>query len=383
MSSGGGQPENCAARAIREEVQHDSHAQGCARRDCRRARRGRRPDRRDDRNRQGSDGAEEHEGAAILYAYPIKIGTILTGNKGSWSGEPPKITYKYQWLRCNDNGEACTKITNATGTTYTVVSADSRHTIRLAVQATNDDGTAKAEANATSVVPAGPGAPNEQAPPQISGQAVVGQTLTATTGAWKGDQPISYSFKWQSCTSNLSSCPNNGAAGNTYNVAAGDVGKRIRVKVLAKNAAGQTAGLSDPTAIVSESGGGGGGNGSSVPVTSLVGGDRLIVDTVSFSPNPVTSRSQPIRVTIKIKDNKGKLVRGAFVSIVSTPVLTSTPEAAQTDSNGMVVYSITPRSDFPLRTGYSVQFYVKGYREGDPTLGGVSGGRLVQVATRG
>ncbi len=319
---------------------------------------------------------------SITYVYPIKVGTVLTGNKGKWTPETGN-SYASQWLRCNDNGESCQKIANATGGKYTVVSADAKHTIRLDVTATNGNDSTTARANATAVVPANPNAPSVTVPPAISGQAVVGKTLTATTGTWVGTQPISYTFKWQSCTSNLSSCPGNGATGNTYTVAAGDVGKRIRVKVIAKNSAGQTPGLSNPTAIVSESGGGGGGGGgSSVPVSSLVAGDRLVVDTVSFSPNPVTSTSQSIRVTIKIKDNKGKLVKGAFVSIVSTPVVTSTPDAAQTDSNGIVVYTIQPKSNFPIKTGYSVQFYVKGYRQGDPTLAGVSGGRLVQVATK-
>jgi hypothetical protein len=322
---------------------------------------------------------------SIIYVYPIKVGTVLTGDVGKWN-PPSGLSFAHQWLRCNDNGESCQKITNATGDKYTVVSADAKHTIRLDVTARNAAGEkTTVRANATSVIPANPNAPNETAPPQISGQAVVGKTLTATTGSWKGTQPISYTFKWQSCTSNLSSCPNNGAGGNTYTVAAGDVGKRIRVKVIAKNSDGQTPGLSDPTAIVSESGGGGGGggNGSSVPVSSLVAGDRLVVDTVQFSPNPVTSRSAPIRVTIKITDNKGKLVKGAFVDFRSTPILTSSPTAAQTDSNGIVVYTITPRSDFPLKTGYSVQFFAKAYRQGDPTLAGVSASRLVQVATQG
>ena len=319
---------------------------------------------------------------SISYVYPIKIGTVLNGNKGSWSGTAP-ITFKAQWLRCNDNGEACSKIANATGSKYTVVSADATHTIRLDVTASNSAGSATARANATAEVPANPSAPAETAPPQIKGEAVVGKTLTATTGTWKGTQPISYSFKWQSCTSSTS-CANNGASGNTYTVASADVGKRIRVKVLAKNADGETAGLSDPTAVVTSSGGGGGGGGgSSVAVGSLVAGDRLVVDMVNFSPNPVTSTSTPIQVKIKITDNKGKLVRGAFVSIVSTPVRTSTPTAAPTDSNGIVIYSIQPRPDFLIKTGFSTQFYVKAYREGEPTLAGVSGGRLVQVATQG
>jgi hypothetical protein len=315
----------------------------------------------------------------VTYVYPIKVGTILTGNRGSWNGAN---SFVYHWGRCNDNGEACTKINNATSLVYTVVNADEGHTLRLRVTASNADGDTTAVANATSEVPIKPGAPVELSPPAISGQAVVGETLTATTGKWKGNQPISYTFKWQSCTPNLSSCPANGANGNTYTVKGADTGKRLRVKVIAKNNAGQTAALSDPTAKVTEAGGGGGGGGSSVPASSLVAGDRLIVDTVHFSPNPVTSRSTPITVQITVKDNKGKFVRGALVSMVSTPVVTSSPTPAETDSNGSVAYTVQPESDFPIKNGYSVQFYVKAYRAGDPTLGGVAGARLVQVGTR-
>ena len=210
---------------------------------------------------------------------------MLNGNKGNVDGTAP-ISYASQWLRCNDNGESCQKITNATGKNYTVVSADAKHTIRLDVTASNADGNDDRPGERDERGPGQPECPGETAPPEISGQAVVGKTLTATTGSWKGTQPISYTFKWQSCTSNLSSCPGNGATGNTYTVAAGDVGKRIRVKVIAKNSDGQTPGLSDPTAIVSESGGGGGGNGSSVPASSLVAGDRMIVDTVHVLAEP-------------------------------------------------------------------------------------------------
>jgi hypothetical protein len=314
---------------------------------------------------------------SIIYVYPIKVGTVLNGKPGSWSGAQP-ITFKYQWLRCDDNGQACTNIPNQVSLTYTTVGADATHTIRFQVTASNKDGATTATSNATSEIPKGPGAPSEKTPPTISGRAEAGQTLTATTGTWTGTQPISFTFKWQTCNSSVSSCAANGATGNTYTIPAGDVGKRLRVRVIAKNSAGETAGLSDPTDVVKASG----ASGPSVPVESLVGGDRLVVDTVSFNPNPVTSTSQPIQVTIKIKDDKGKLVRGAEVSIVSTPVRTSTPTPAKTDSAGIVIYTIQPRSDFLIKTGFSTQFYVKAYRAGEPTLAGVSGGRLVQVATK-
>jgi hypothetical protein len=314
---------------------------------------------------------------SITYVFPINVGTDLTGDKGSWSGAQP-ISFAFQWLRCNDNGESCKAITNATGTTYTVVNADQGHTLRLDVTASNKDGKTTVRANATSQVPVKTGQPVEVTPPTVSGQAVVGQKLVGQTGTWNGNQPISFTFKWQTCNAAVTSCPATGATGNTYTVRAADVGRRVRVKVIAKNSVGNTAGLSEPTGKVKESG----GTGGSVAVGSLQAGDRLVVEAVHFSPNPVTSKVSPIRVRITVTDQKGTPVRGALVSMVSTPVVTSSPTPAKTDSTGLVVYTIEPESDFPIRNGYSVQFYVKAYREGDPTLAGISGSRLVQVGTR-
>ncbi len=319
----------------------------------------------------------------ITYVYPIKVGTTLTGNKGSWNGTTP-LDYAYQWLRCDDNGLNCQKKTNATGTTYTVVSGDANHTIRLDVTASNSDGKATARANATAEVPGSAKAPVETAPPTVSGSAVVGEQLSATRGTWQGTQPINYTIHWQACNEAITSCTANGATGTTYTVAKSDVGKRLRVKVVATNSAGNSSGLSDTTAVAKDtsSGGGGGGSGNAVPVSDVgPAGERLIVDKVTFNPNPVTTRNVPIRVTITVKDTKGRLVKGALVFFRSTPIVTSTPTDAATDSNGTVTYSIQPLSTFPIKNGYSVQFFVKAYKSGDPTLAGISGTRLVQVAT--
>ena len=123
---------------------------------------------------------------SILYVYPIKIGTVLNGNKGEWSSTTP-ISYYTTWQRCDTNAQACQKIANVENkATYTVVGADAGHTIRFYVTASNKDGKTTAHSNATSVVPNGPGAPAETAPPKIKGEAVVGKTLTATTGAGRG-----------------------------------------------------------------------------------------------------------------------------------------------------------------------------------------------------
>ncbi len=308
----------------------------------------------------------------------VVVGATLSGDRGNWNGTEP-ITYMYQWLRCNEDAVNCKNITNATATTYTIVKDDAGHTLRFQVTAKNSDGSATAESNATGEVPGKANAPAEVSPPTVSGTAAVGQQLAASTGTWSGAQPISYTFAWQTCNAGVTSCSGTGKKGSTYTVAASDAGKRLRVKVTAKNSAGSSSGLSATTAVVA---GGGGGGGNTVKVQDVgPSGERLIVDKVVFNPNPVTSRNVPIRVTITVKDTKGRLVQGALVFIRSTPIVTSTPTDAPTGSDGTVSYSVQPRSDFPIKNGYSVQFFVKAYRSGDPTLSGISGTRLVQVAT--
>jgi hypothetical protein len=322
----------------------------------------------------------------IAAPYLVEVGTTLQGERGLWTGTEP-ISFTYKWLRCNADAQNCKAISGATATSYKITSSDVLATIRFEVKASNSDGATTADSNPTNQIQNKPGAPLMAAPPVVNGKAVVGKTLTATTGQWHGHKPISFVFNWQTCTTETS-CKGNGATGNTYTVAQSDLGKRVRVKVTATNDAGKTVGLSWPTDEIQASGGGGGGTtttvppGGSIPVGAVPANQRLVVDTVEFSPNPVTSRSTPITVRIRVKDTEGHLVSGALVFLRSTPIVTSTPTDAPTGNDGWVTYKIQPESDFPIKTGYSVQFYVKAYRQGEPTLGGIYGSRLVQVATK-
>ena len=119
--------------------------------------------------------------------------------------------------------------------------------------------------------------------------------------------------------------------------------------------------------------------GKSVDAADIPSGERLIVNKVVFNPNPVTSRSTPIQATITVKDTRGNYVRNAIVFIRSTPILTSGGDGQKTATDGTITYSLSPKSNFPLKNNYNVQFFVKAYRAGDPTLAGISGTRLVQV----
>jgi acid phosphatase type 7 len=80
-----------------------------------------------------------------------RVGDLLTANAGTWSGTQ-LIAYQYQWQDCDQAGGACVDIAAATSQTYVLTSGDLGHTVRVAVTASNDWGSAAASSNATAVV---------------------------------------------------------------------------------------------------------------------------------------------------------------------------------------------------------------------------------------
>jgi Ig domain of plant-specific actin-binding protein len=96
-------------------------------------------------------------------------------------------------------------------------------------------------------------APANTSLPTISGSAVVGSTLTATSGSWSGSTPMNFSFRWQRCNSGGNNCKNiNGANSQSYKLAKGDAGRRLRVSVTASNSDGSANATSGPTGVVSD-----------------------------------------------------------------------------------------------------------------------------------
>jgi hypothetical protein len=86
--------------------------------------------------------------------------------------------------------------------------------------------------------------------PSISGAAVEGQSVTADPGRWSGPART-YSFQWQRCDSSGAACSAIAAARkNTHLLVAADVGKTLRVTVVATNKNGSAAATSAPTAVV-------------------------------------------------------------------------------------------------------------------------------------
>jgi hypothetical protein len=115
-------------------------------------------------------------------------------------------------------------------------------------------------------------------------------------------------------------------------------------------------------------------------VSSLrAAGDRLVVTSVQFSPNPVTSETAPITVRVRVTNRGQNPVSGASVFMRATPRVVQ-GQTLQTGSDGWVTLTLVPNQLFPqTRDGFNVQFFIKASRPGDPGLGGIAGYRLVQV----
>jgi len=78
----------------------------------------------------------------------------------------------------------------------------------------------------------------DSSPPTISGVATEGQTLTEVHGSWS-NSPSGYAYQWQRCDATGANCqPITGATGQTYVLAATDLGSTIRVVETASNASG-------------------------------------------------------------------------------------------------------------------------------------------------
>jgi subtilisin family serine protease len=176
-----------------------------------------------------------------------QTGQVLVRGIGGWSGSAGLAVSNLQWQRCTSAGTGCAYVTNAG--TYTVTSADAGSTIKLSFTVSNPVGSVAASV-LSGVVGGAATPPANTTPPSVAGNAVAGQTLTASTGVWSGN-PTSYSYAWADCDATGANCSAvAGATGSTYQVQSNDVARTIRVTVTAANAGGASSATSAATAAV-------------------------------------------------------------------------------------------------------------------------------------
>jgi len=313
-------------------------------------------------------------------------GQTLTTTNGTWSGSTP-MSFQYRWLRCDSsgggiNGVNCTTIQGETRKTLVLTRADVGHRIRSRVIASNADGTASANSNATPgvVQPSSTaGRPVLASPPAISGTPQEGQTLTVSRGSWTGGQPQTYTYQWRRCDGNGGNCSDiSGATSSTYRVQAADIGHTLRARVTARNSIGTRSATTTPTAVVTKAGV---PAGNAISINDVALPNRLIIDRVRFSPVILRSRS-PFTARFRVVDTQGHPVQGALVFVVGIPFgNTTTPRELTTGPDGYVTFVIKPTVRLKMSRG-SQPFFVRARKAGDRLIGGVSTRRLVNLSVR-
>jgi hypothetical protein len=311
-------------------------------------------------------------------------GQTLTATDGTWSNSP--TSFAYQWMRCPPSGgEAdasdCVAIGGATTTAYVLAAGDVGSRLRFRVTATNADGSAPAASNATALVTATtPGPPNTQ-PPTITGQAVVGQALTASPGTWTGTG-ITFTYQWTRCDTAGAQCADiSGATATTYTLVAADAGRTLRVEVTAKNAAGETTVPSAQTAVVttaaSPATGCPTGTGP-IDVDDLSPPARLQVDRQQITPSVVTPNSRTIRIRFHVSACGGRSVEGALVYATPTPYQQFTATEQPTTADGWAVLTMRQLRYFPASGQQQLLVvFVRARKSGEDLLAGISTRRLV------
>jgi hypothetical protein len=134
-------------------------------------------------------------------------------------------------------------------------------------------------------------APQNTAPPTISGTPKEGSTLTANEGTWTGS-PTAFTYQWQRCASDGTACGDiTSGTAKTYVPTAGDVGHALRVVVTATNADGKTSATSAPTDVVGSKSGPANTVKPALSGAAVVGG-TLAVTNGSWSPTPTSFARQ-------------------------------------------------------------------------------------------
>ena len=175
----------------------------------------------------------------------LRAGETLTASTSGIADEDGMsgAVFSYQWIRHDLATATDTDIESATGSTYPVTTADEGKGLKVRVTFTDDAGNEESLTSYAVIVSRPLVVPDEEVAntpatgaPGIDGSPVVGQSLTATTsdiGDADGLTNATFSYQWLAADAAIE-----GATASTYTVAAGDVGKALKVRVTFTDDAG-------------------------------------------------------------------------------------------------------------------------------------------------
>ena len=246
------------------------------------------------------------------------------------------VSYSYQWIRSDGNTD--TDIAGATGSTYTLVSADVGKAIKVKVSFTDDaDHEETLTSPATAAVAARPNTPATGAP-AIAGTAQVDETLTADTSGIADVDGLAdavFSYQWLADDANIQ-----GATDSTYTLADSDEGKAIQVKVSFTDDAGNEETLtSAATSLV----------GAESDIEPNVGYVTVVVQENNSDPDtPATDFTVTWNDPEECSDGYSAYISGWVGSVL---------DLGSTDSDGTQIAKTVPQSDLEGGMGYNVEVY--------------------------
>jgi len=308
----------------------------------------------------------------------------VTATTGSWDNSPTK--FAYQWQRCDRDGKSCTDIAKATGKTYTLVAADVDNTVRVDVTASNADGKATANSDASPIVSSSD-APRNTKSPALSGSAQVGESMSVSNGDWSGGVRT-FTYQWRRCDNQGNNCADvTGATAATYGVRSADKGKTLRAQVTAQSGAGKTTVTTDRSGVVSATAGEatpGCDSSRVVAAANLKLPVRLMIDRFAFAPNVVHRSTREFTARIHVADTCGRSVSGANLWATAIPYRQTALSRGTTASDGWASLRFTMLNGFPANPGRQqiLAILVRATQPGGSVLAGVSTRRTVRQNVR-
>jgi hypothetical protein len=142
------------------------------------------------------------------------VGQTLTSSTGTWTSATTP-NYYYRWYY---NGAD----TGVTTSTFSINSGYFNTNITCRVTAISVDGASSPSTSNSLLINQ---AATNIGQPNISGTQQVGSTLTATSGAWTGNTPITFAYQWKKNGSDIV-----GATSTTYVLVAGDAGASTTIQ---------------------------------------------------------------------------------------------------------------------------------------------------------
>jgi hypothetical protein len=186
--------------------------------------------------------------------------------------------------------------------------------------------------------------PRNTSAPSISGAERVGQTLTGNPGGWSGTAPVTFSYQWIRCNSQVANCAMiAGATSRQYRLTTDDRGRRLIFFVTARNAEGSATARATTGVIA------GPGTAPSNTAPPTISGTPREGSTLTANPGTWTG-SAPI--TFRYQWQRCASTGGSCSNIIGATARTYVLTAADVNRTMRVV--VTARNNVGSRSRTSV-----------------------------